>query len=75
MKHLRAFGYAILAFAGLTAPALAHPGDHSQMTLSQIAYHLAEPDHLFFIAIIVLVGIVAFRAGRRRGRRERSAAP
>ena len=61
------------AFLGLTAlhlalgvgPALAHPGDHSAFTVATLLRHLLEPDHLVFIALIVLAGILAVRAGRR----------
>ena len=33
--------------------------------------HVIEPDHLVLIALIVLVGVLAFRIGRRTERRAR----
>ena len=53
-----------LSFAGVATPALAHPGEHAQMSLLEIAKHYAEPDHLAFLALTVLVGWLAFRWGR-----------
>jgi hypothetical protein len=55
---------------GATA-AWAHPGDHSVLGWTSLAAHLLEPDHLVFIALIVLAGILAFRMGRRAERRAR----
>jgi H+/gluconate symporter-like permease len=55
---------------GSTA-ASAHPGDHAGFSWTALAMHLIEPDHLVFIALIVAVGIVAFRLGRRTERRAR----
>ncbi len=55
-----------LSFTGLaTTPASAHPGQHAQMSLLEIAMHYAEPDHLAFLALTVIVGWLAFRWGRR----------
>lgn len=53
------------ALAILTAPAAAHVGDHAEMTLSQLAAHVFETDHIVFAAIAVMVGILSYRAGRR----------
>jgi hypothetical protein len=61
--------FACLAL-GPTA-ASAHPGDHSTFGWTSLATHLLEPDHLVFVALIVLVGILAFRLGRRAERRAR----
>jgi hypothetical protein len=55
---------------GATA-ASAHPGDHTDFGWRALAAHVLEPDHLVFIALIVLVGVLAFRLGRRTERRAR----
>jgi hypothetical protein len=55
---------------GSTA-ASAHPGDHSSLGWTSLAMHLREPDHIVFIALIVLVGMLGFRFGRRAERRAR----
>jgi hypothetical protein len=60
-------GYLLLG----AAPAHAHPGDHGHFSWSELAGHLFEPDHLFFAALTIVVGILAFRAGRRVERRAR----
>jgi hypothetical protein len=45
-----------IAAAAMPAAALAHPGDHSNMTLAQAAQHmLTQPDHLSMLAIAVAV--------------------
>ena len=54
-----------LSLAGLATPAFAHPGDHARMSLIEIVQHYAEPDHLAFLALTVIVGGLAFRWGRR----------
>jgi hypothetical protein len=59
---------------GLTA-ASAHPGDHAGFGWTALAMHLIEPDHVVFIALIVLVGVLAFRIGRRTERRARDRSP
>ncbi len=61
---LRRFAIAS-SLAGLATPAFAHPGGHAQMSLLEIAKHYAEPDHLAFLALTVIVGWLAFRWGRR----------
>ena len=53
------------------SPALAHPGDHARFDWRALAGHLLEPDHLAFIALIVVVGLLAFSVGRRVERRVR----
>lgn len=55
-------------------PALAHSGDHSGMSLVEVIGHYAEADHLFFLALSVLVGVLAFRAGRRFEAKARASA-
>ena len=49
----------------LASPALAHMGDHSHFALAEMAAHLLEWDHLFFLALAGVIGIMASRAGRR----------
>lgn len=44
---------------------LLHIGDHTGFTLRQLATHVLEPDHLAFAAVTILVGIGAYRYGRR----------
>ena len=66
--------FAIAALVSLAPPpAAAHPGDHGHMSLLQIVQHYAEPDHLAFLALTVLVGVAAFRWGRRIESKARSA--
>ena len=54
---------ALLAMSA--SPALAHPGGHGHMSLSEIVQHYAEPDHLAFLVFAALVGYAAYRYGRR----------
>ena len=57
---------ALLAATLLTTQtAAAHPGDHVHMSLSELIAHYAEADHLAFVALTVIVGWLAYRAGRR----------
>jgi hydrogenase/urease accessory protein HupE len=56
---------AVAFFALLATPASAHPGEHARMSVVQLINHYAEPDHLAFLALTVIVGWVAYRAGRR----------
>jgi hypothetical protein len=57
---------------GVLAPAaaLAHPGDHETMTVSQVAHHIAtSPDHLLEVVFLVLMVVGAgLRLHRRRAR-------
>jgi hydrogenase/urease accessory protein HupE len=54
-----------LSFAA-ALPAFAHVGDHSFIRSSADAiWHLLEPDHIVFAVATVIVGIAAYRAGRR----------
>jgi len=49
----------------IPAAAFAHPGDHTAMTVAQVAHHIAtSPDHLLEIAFAVLM--IAGEAYRRR---------
>ena len=53
-----------LTFAA--TPAHAHPGGgHAHMSLSELVRHYAEPDHLVFFALAVVIGLAAFGIGRR----------
>jgi len=56
-----------LAASGLllSSPAGAHPGGHSHMSLMELAAHYAEPDHLAFLALCFIVGVISYRWGRR----------
>ena len=54
--------------AVIPTAALAHPGDHSSFTWTTFSAHLLEPDHLIFVVLIIVVGFIAFRAGRRAER-------
>ena len=67
MNRMPAWLIAILAFA---TPAMAHPGDHATMSWGQLVIHYAEPDHLAFLALTVVVGWLAYRAGRRAEARQ-----
>ena len=60
-KSVTALGALML----LVAPAAAHVGEHGGMTLSQLASHVFETDHIVFAAIAIVVGILSYRAGRR----------
>ncbi|MBW8812755.1 MAG: hypothetical protein JF588_04960 [Caulobacterales bacterium] len=60
-----------LTLAASLAPtlALAHPGDHAAMGLSQVAHHIAtSPDHL---AELVIAGLFALGGAVRLARRAR----
>ncbi len=64
--------YPGLSLAGLALSATAtsaHPGDHTAFGWKSLAAHLFEPDHLVFIALIVLVGLLGYRLARWTERR------
>jgi hypothetical protein len=66
--------YPGLSLAGLALSATAasaHPGDHTGFGWNSLAAHLFEPDHLVFIALIVLVGLLGYRLARWTERRVR----
>ena len=65
------FKLTLLCLALGANPAFAHPGDHSRFDWGALAGHLLEPDHLVFLALIVVVGLLAFVAGQRVERRTR----
>ncbi|NOU08001.1 MAG: hypothetical protein HOO99_17645 [Hyphomicrobiaceae bacterium] len=44
---------------------LLHIGDHTHIALVDLVSHLIEPDHIFFAALTLAVGWVAYRHGRR----------
>lgn len=57
---------ALLALSLIVAtPAAAHPGGHSHMSLLELVQHYAEPDHLAFLVLAVIVGWLAYALGRR----------
>ena len=62
----------MIALSAVATPAAAHPGDHARMSLTELVTHYAEPDHLAFLALTVIVGWLAFRAGRRAEARARA---
>jgi hydrogenase/urease accessory protein HupE len=59
-----------ILFAGLVlAPtaALAHPGDHTAMTVAQVAHHIAtSPDHMLEVVFAILMGVGEWWRLRRR---------
>lgn len=56
---------AAIAAAGILAtPGHAHPGNHAHMGLLETIQHYAEPDHLAFLVLTVVIAWVAFRIGR-----------
>lgn len=59
------FWFSLMGAALIASPASAHPGDHASMTVVDIVQHYAEPDHLAFLALTVIVGWLCFRGGRR----------
>jgi hypothetical protein len=66
--------YPGLSLAGLAlsaAAASAHPGDHTGFGWKSLAAHLFEPDHLVLLTLIVLIGLLGYRLGRRAERRVR----
>ena len=63
---------ALAASLPATGQALAHSGDHSHLTISEIGAHLAHwPDHLAIILIAAFAVLVAFGAKRMRRARQR----
>lgn len=54
--------FVLFAFSG---PAFAHTGAHGHLDLAGLLAHIFEPDHLIFACIAALVGVLAYRAGRR----------
>lgn len=61
---------AFLTLTVLATPAFAHQGDHTHFDLAGLIAHVFEPDHVIFAAIAVLTGVLAYRAGKKAGRRE-----
>ena len=66
---------AAAALASFAIPAHAHPGGHARMSVLELAQHLAEPDHVAFLAVLVIVGVVAWRWGRSADRAAKARAP
>ena len=62
----------LAALAVTTQTAIAHPGDHVQMSVTELIAHYAEADHLAFLALTVIVGWLAYRLGRRTEARVRA---
>jgi hypothetical protein len=60
----RLFFAVLIAVA--STPAFAHVGDHSFVrTTADAMWHVLEADHIVFAVLTVLVGVMAYRAGRR----------
>jgi hydrogenase/urease accessory protein HupE len=55
----------LIAAATAAGPALAHPGDHSQITFAGLIEHLLQPDHAAFIVAIAVGLGLSLRAVRR----------
>jgi hypothetical protein len=55
----------------LPSAAIAHQGDHSGFTADGLLAHLLEPDHLVFLALLLLLGVVALRMARRAKERSK----
>ena len=72
MKRALFVGLSLGVLALGSTAASAHLGDHTGFGWISLARHLFEPDHLVFIALIVLVGLLAWRLGRRAERRARA---
>lgn len=53
----------------VAGPAFAHPGEHGGLDLMALAAHFFEPDHLIFATLAGIIGVLAYRAGVRKGRR------
>ena len=68
MRRALALPPAVFCLGLGATPAAAHPGDHSRFSFADLAAHLFEVDHLVFLALIVLVGALAYGAGRRSAR-------
>ncbi len=56
----------------IVTPAAAHPGGHGHMSFLELVRHYAEPDHLAFLALTVIVGWLAYALGRRVEARQRA---
>jgi hypothetical protein len=55
----------------LPSAAIAHQGDHSGFTADGLLAHLLEPDHLVFLALLLVLGVVALRMARRAKERSK----
>lgn len=55
---------AAVLFSLVATTAHAHPGNHAHMSILEAIQHYAEPDHLAFLALTIIVGILAYRFGR-----------
>jgi hypothetical protein len=64
-----------VALASSIGPAHAHPGEHTHMSLVSLAQHLAEPDHLALLALVVIVSGLAYRFSRRNAAKVKARLP
>lgn len=62
-----------LALLVVAGPAFAHPGNHAGLSLVEFVQHYAEPDHLVFLTLTIIVGISAYHYGRRVEAKARAA--
>lgn len=60
----RRFALASIAALFFASQALAHPGAHEAMSLTEALWHLAEPDHLAFLAVGAVVACALYCALR-----------
>jgi hypothetical protein len=73
-KHVSPAALAALVLTGLSSAAFAHAGDHTQMTIAEMANHLLSSlDHrLAIIAVVLAMALagasVLLARRRRRGR-------
>jgi hydrogenase/urease accessory protein HupE len=59
----------VLLIAAIAQPALAHPGEHHGNFYATLWHFLTEPDHLAFMAIMLIVGISSIVISRRRAQK------
>jgi hydrogenase/urease accessory protein HupE len=70
MKFVRSTTLAGIALSLTPAAAAAHPGDHTTMTLAQLAHHIVtSPDHL--LEVVFLIMMIAGEGWRIRRRAAR----
>ena len=73
LRHASALALLVAASPAFTHRAFAHPGNHAGLSLVEFVQHYAEPDHLLFLTLTVIVGISAYYYGRRVEAKARAA--
>lgn len=63
----------LIAIALSATPAMAHPGNHAGLDLAALAAHLFEADHIIFATLAAIIGVLAYKAGRRAEARKQEA--